>query len=516
MSLLAKGRVGEVSGYSGRKRPHAPAGLPWGRGIVTAGGILALALLPGSARALQQTAPASYRVEMHGSAPPRITVRATLPSEGAVLTMASSHPADVPEVADAGWPGLIRNLAVTDPDGRAVGVTATGSGGWTLARAIRGPLRVQYDIDYAPLARRGWPAPREAAYADSTHLIVIGRSLFITTPAQQTSEVRFSVPRGWQPALPWAARAGAQNAAAVASPADLTENLLAFLKGPPEVVTAAGFEVRVVALGHWQPARGELRQVLAAALPRAVTMVGFEGQGEYLVVLLPQAEDGGESFRASFALNSTEAPSPANRGRWGNTLTHEIFHYWNGWRLRGADYPSSQWFQEGVTEYAANLALVSSGVIGPDAFYAKLASHVANYRRLGTPLDAPGTRKGPPLYSGGALVAFIWDATIREQNRGERGLGEVLRALLRETGQGARPYEWSDVQAALEGAAPNDWAQFHRRFIHGTKPLPLAATFSRLGLVLVEEGDGSLRVREDPAASDAARALRRAVIGGDR
>ena len=479
--------------------------------------LLALVLLAGNARAQQQAAShASYQVEVLGTAPPRMIVRATLPSDGALLTMATSRTAEVPEVAEAGWPGLVLDLSVADPEGRAVGVTGNGADGWKLAREISGPLRVQYVVDYAPLAQRGWPAPREAAYADGDHLVAVGRSLFITTPAQQTSEVRFSLPRGWQPALPWPWKSTASKDAEVASTEDLTENLLAFVRGRPDVLHAEGFDLKVVLFGRWQPSRAEVRRVLSAALQRLVAMIGFKGHGDYLVVMLPQSEEGAESFRTSFALNSDEAPSRANLGDWGNLITHEIFHYWNGWRLRGADYPSSQWFQEGITEYAANLALVSSGMIDPDEFYGKLATHVTNYRRLATPLDAPGTRKGRPLYSGGALVAFVWDATIREQSQGERGLGDVVRVLLQRTGDAARRYEWSDIEAALEAVAPKDWADFHRRFIHGTEPLPLADAFSRLGLVMSEGSDGAVRIRVDPAGSESAQVLRRAALGGTR
>lgn len=94
--------------------------------------LVAFIVLPGWAGALHQTSTASYRVEVLGTAPPRIAVRAILPSDGALLTMATSRPADVPEVADAGWPGLIRNLSVADPEGRAVGVTGSGADGWKL------------------------------------------------------------------------------------------------------------------------------------------------------------------------------------------------------------------------------------------------------------------------------------------------------------------------------------------------------------------------------------------------
>ncbi len=124
----------------------------------------------------------------------------------------------------------------------------------------------------------------------------------------------------------------------------------------------------------------------------------------------------------------------------------------------------------------ANLALDSSGMIEPVEFYGKLATHVTNCGRLVTLLDAPGIHKGPPLYSGGALVAFTSNACIRERSRGERGLGDVLRG----------------------------------------ESLPLADAFSRLGLVMSQEGDGAVRIEMDPTASEGAQALRRAVMGGNR
>lgn len=474
-----------------------------------------LLTIAGAGRATAQPTDtiATYQVQIRDIAANRIAVRATVPGNGAELRMATSRPGDIPEVADAGWPALVRNLNVTDAAGRAVGVTEDGANGWRLARSVDGPLILEYEVDYAPLAKRAWPAPREAAFADAAHMIVIGRSLFITTPAQRASEVRFALPRGWEPVVPWPALRGARRAAVAASTDDLCENLLAFVNGKPDVLTAGGFNLKVVALGHWESARDEVRHVLGVAAQRLVAFIGFAGQGDFLVVLLPHAERGGESFRASFAMSFHTAPTRDNRGDWGNTVAHEVFHYWNAWRLRGADYASSQWFQEGFTEYAANLALVSGELTTPDEFYAKLAGHVTQYRKLATPLDAPGTRKGPPLYSGGALVAFMWDTEIREATGGERGVGDVLRVLLWNTDEGARPYAWADIRAAAESLAPGDWDGFERRYIHGTEPLPLDAAFARVGLRMSESDDGTIRVEPDPDAPEMARRLRGIVLG---
>lgn len=473
-----------------------------------------------SERAAPAVAPvtesASYVVRVVETAPPRIVVSATLPSAGAELRMAQSWPGDVQEVAEAGWPGLVRNLRVADAEGREVAVTNAGAKGWTLATPIRGTLTLDYEIDLAPLAARGWPAPREAAYADADHVALIGRALFIFTPAQRESRVRFTLPDGWQPVVPWPALRSASGSALVASTEDLAENLIAFSRVAPDVVVAGGFRLNVVSFGHWQSARAEVRRVVGAVLPRLVATVGSRDRANYVLVLLPHAESGGESFRASFALTLEASASRANIETWGNLVAHEVFHFWNGWRLKGADYPSSQWFQEGFTEYAANLALVSSGLSRPEQFHERLAGHVMKYRKLATPLDAPGTRKGQPLYSGGALVAFIWDTKIRAATGGKRGFGDVMRALLRNTDAGARPYAWEDIQAALESVAPGDWKAFEQRYIHGTEPLPVGDAFARVGLRMTEGADGVVRVEADPGASRAATELRRALERGSR
>ena len=62
--------------------------------------------------------------------------------------------------------------------------------------------------------------------------------------------------------------------------------------------------------------------MLGVALQRLVRLIGFDGHADYLVVLLPQIEHGGESFRASFALTLDAAPSRDNLDDWGNTIAH--------------------------------------------------------------------------------------------------------------------------------------------------------------------------------------------------
>jgi predicted metalloprotease with PDZ domain len=451
---------------------------------------------------------AKYDVRLLRAEPPRLAVSATLPIDGQALEMGTSRPADIPELDAAGWPALVANLRVSRVSNAAGGslkLTSAGAKGWLLEKPHSGPLRIEYEVDYQPLAARGWPAPREAAFADADHFVLLGRSLFITTPESGSASVTFNLPKGWQPVAPW-------NGTSV-SPQDLTENLLVFTRSKPEVMTAGGFRLFVTAMGHWQAVRPDVRAVLGPVIQHFVKLMGYDERESYSVVLLPILDRGGEAFRHSFAMSLDVPPSSANRSDWGNTIAHEVFHYWNGSRLRGADYPTSQWFQEGFTEYVANVAM-AAGMGDPDGFRKKLSNHVANYRKLATTLEGGGTRKGPPLYSAGALVAFSWDVMIREASGGKRNLGDFLRELWRRTDRGKRPWEWSDLQAALQATAPLDWQAFHGAYIRGDKPLPLAEIFAKAGLRLGQEEDGTPRVEPDPAASASAAALWKGLLAG--
>lgn len=496
---------------------------PQGTGYVTAWLLLwsvvfPASIAPGEARPASGSLtdptlePARYEVRMRSEVPPRLNVTAILPIDGSALGMDTTRPSVIDEPGSRGWPGLIRNLRAKDGAGRPVRLTPAGEAGWRLPRALSGRLTVEYEVDYSLLAERGWPAPREAAYSEAEHFATIGRALFVTTPQVKQSFVRFDLPRGWRPVTPWQPSASSRGEFAVRSAAELVENFVVLSRSEPEVVTAAGFRLLMTPMGHWRQVRPELRKVLGSVIQRFVRILEFDRQEGYLVVLLPVLDQGGESFRNSFALTMDVPPTPENLSTWANTIAHEIFHYWNGWRLRGADYSTSQWFQEGFTEYFANLALVASGGIDGDGFLRKLTGHVRNYRKLATPLEAGGSRKGPPLYSGGALVAFCWDVLIRQASDGRQDLGDFLRALWERNGRDERPYEWSDIRSALDRTARRNWDAFHLAHIQGSEPLPLGEVLPLAGLRLGRAGDGSELVELDPAASPQAKALWKGLI----
>lgn len=448
---------------------------------------------------------ASYRVSVLDTQPLRLSVSATLPGGGDRLLVADSRPGDIPELDAGGWPAIFKALHAVATDGTPIALAPAGDAGWSLATTPDKPFTLRYEIDYSTLAGLGWPAPRESAYADGDAIVLAGRALFIATPTQSQSLIAIEPPAGWHVAGPWP-RDAASGAFHAAARSDLFDNLVAMSRMPADTIDAGGFSIDIVATGDWKAVRRDVRILVAAMAQSYARLMPTDDGDAYLMVLLPQPERGGESFRNSFALNVDAPPGNVNRAGWGGILAHELFHYWNGWRLRGIDYASTQWFQEGFTEYMANKAMLAAGMASAEDFLAILQQQIADAGRLQTPLDAPGTHKGPPLYGGGALVAFCWDVSIREASGDGKTLADVFALLWDATGRGARPYDWPTIRTALHSVAPGvDWDGFHARHISGREPLPLAHVFGSLGL-RQEHGDGAPRVAFDETASAVERA----------
>jgi len=476
--------------------------------------LLSFALLfagafPPASPAVPAAAAASYRVRIVSMQPLRLGVSATLPPTSA-LSMSTTRPGDIEALDRRGWPAMVRHLQVRDAGGNDLPVHEQGDSGWTLAAPASTPIRVDYEVDASILAASGWPAPRESIHVDAGHLVVAGRALFVTADRQGAARIEVEPPAGWHVAASWTPVHGGY---AAAGSEDLEDNLLVLSREAPQRVDAGLFDVSIVAIGWDAPALSTLRRVIAAVAPRYARAMPLAAASNYVVVVLPQREHGGESFRNSFAMNVEEPPTPGGIAAWGNMVAHEMFHYWNGWRLSGRDYMSTQWFQEGFTEYTANRTLLEAGLVDGDGFLELMSRHLQDAQKLQTPLDAPGTHKGPPLYGAGALVAFCWDAELHAKRR---GIDDLFADLWKRTREGAEPYDWTTIHAslwALDGGF--DWQAFHDRHIAGREPPPLQEALRALGLRLDASAPvDAPRIEFDPGADAAAKARWRAFARG--
>ena len=198
---------------------------------------------------------------------------------------------------------------------------------------------------------------------------------------------------------------------------------------------------------------------------------------------------GGLEHRDSTVLMTSRWRATTAEGRrgWLSLFAHELFHAWNGKRLRPAalgpfdyereSYTSSLWFVEGVTSYYDDLLVHRAGLSTRDEYLEALGDVVEEVEttpgRAVQPLvdssfdawikfyrrDENTVNSGVSYYRKGALVAWLLDARIRTASGGERCLDDLMRAAYeRWSGaDGFTPEELRTLVAQVGGAETADW-----------------------------------------------------------
>lgn len=409
---------------------------------------------------------ATYHVALASIAEPVVRVTAELPVSGDTLRMAQSWPCDLEPLCEAGWPLLVDALRVSAPDGRRLPVTPLGSAGW-LVRGHAGRVRVAYEVHLQRLRQAGWPAPREAAFADTAALYVLGRALFVEPGSGTDATVTFELPPATRVTAPWPSIGGTASTFLVA-PGALTENGVVFRRSGVAPVAVRGFTVDLALFGRWEARRAEVVRQVQAHLETFMEVLGAEDAGHYLAVFLEDDDMGGEAFLDTHALSADAgAPSAA----WGRLVAHELFHHWNGGRLRGADYATSQWFQEGAAEFYAIVSMARNGLVTPAEAAAEFRRHQLQQRAFAGSLAESGTRKNRPFYGAATLTMLALDRRIREATLGRRSLDDLMRRMWHTHGATRRPFRHEELVEAASAVAGEDLAPFFSAHVTGTTPV---------------------------------------------
>ena len=257
------------------------------------------------------------------------------------------------------------------------------------------------------------------------------------------------------------------------------------------------------------------------------TLPTFDG-GTYTFLMdyLPWADGDGMEHRNSTVC--TAAASLADgMARVAGTASHEFFHAWNVERIRPAslepfDFSQANmsgelWLAEGFTSYYGSLAMIRAGIVAQDRGVAQLAMFAGSVMR------APGaqfrsavdmSRLAPYVdaaqavdptnwentyvsyYTYGAAIGLGLDLTLRERSGGTVTLDDYMRTLWKThgvpggkaPGYVSRPYTLKDAEAALATVSGDAAfaADFFRRHVLGTEPLPFRRLFAAAGYTLRE------------------------------
>jgi predicted metalloprotease with PDZ domain len=193
---------------------------------------------------------------------------------------------------------------------------------------------------------------------------------------------------------------------------------------------------------------------------------------------------------------------------------HEFFHLWNVKRIRpatlypvdyaGEQYTRALWFAEGVTNTYASYTLARSGLWSKQQFYHDLGEQItemearpANHWQSveQSSLDAwlekyPWYNSGEysvSYYNKGQILGVLLDILMRDRSDNGAGLDELLRAMDRDFALARRNYRDSaDVELTAEKVAGGSFADFFKRYVAGTDPLPYRETLALAGLELRE------------------------------
>src|SRR6185503_4227864 len=194
---------------------------------------------------------------------------------------------------------------------------------------------------------------------------------------------------------------------------------------------------------------------------------------------------------------------------WLTTLTHEIFHAWNGKRLRPVelgpfDYEREVltrglWVVEGLSDYYGDLITLRAGLLTREEFLeslsgiiaevqttpgrfiqsAELASYDAWIRYYRPDENSPNVSIS--YYSKGQLLGFLLDARIRRATNGARSLDDVMRAAYARY-SGARGFTPEQFQQVAEQVAGTSLADFWTAAVRGTSDLSYTDALALYGL----------------------------------
>jgi predicted metalloprotease with PDZ domain len=230
---------------------------------------------------------------------------------------------------------------------------------------------------------------------------------------------------------------------------------------------------------------------------------------------------------------------PADYRRWLGLVSHELFHAWNGKRLRPDvlgpfDYERevrtpSLWFVEGLTSYYDDVLLARAGLLTEEQYLERLSDgmdHLRNTpgRRVQSLAEASSDtwikyyrhdensdNSTISYYNKGSLVGFLIDAWVRRRTAGQKSLDDVMR-LMYERHSGDRGYSPDDVRSAIEVVVGEERPEGHPEgepvppgevdalmdaWILGTEPLPLADALDYYGLTFAGGEDEPVEDEDD-------------------
>ena len=424
------------------------------------------------------------------------------------------------------------DLTAVDAAGRARPVTKVTKNRWVVRSEGTDAVTVRYTLLAHELSvRTNFVGPDYGVLNPGAAV------LFDPERPERAYELVFHLPEAWPRAAGALAPLAEAETASVAGEAFFAPSYDALVDAP---FLLGDLDVRpftVDGIGHRLVSVGRLDRF---PLPRAArdvesivrAQVDFWGELPYrrydFLSVLDEAGGGLEHRSSTLIMTPPErALTPKGHRRWLGLVSHELFHAWNGKRLRPRvlgpfdlereAYTRSLWWVEGLTSYYDDLLLRRAGLLDDDAYLDAVSSTI---RRLyGSPgerhaslaeasfdawielyrPDEESGNTGVNYYVKGALAGWVLDAAIRRASRDRRSLDDVMRrAYARFSGETG--YDDAALYDLFEAVGGSEVRALAERLTQRAEPIDLSGALSAFGLRRVEPSPNTPAGRAELAA----------------
>ncbi|HET6764341.1 MAG TPA: PDZ domain-containing protein [Longimicrobiaceae bacterium] len=406
------------------------------------------------------------------------------------------------------FPRNVMVLMGVDAAGQPLPAEKADKNTWRVHPGADGVLRVRYVVHADELSVR-------TSHVDASHACLNGASAFVLVRGREQAPHRVELhgPQEWRTTT-----AMAEVEPGVYGAAHYDE----LVDSPIEMGTHEVWEWEIDGTPHrWAVwGRGNYdRQRLALDTTRIVraekAMWGGLPYGAFTFMLhLTPSGSGGLEHRDSTLLQADRWSFRGAAYEHFLALTaHELFHVWNGKRLRPAvlgpfdytreAYTRDLWVVEGITSYYTDLMLRRAGIMTPQRYLERLAESVTGLYgvpgRMVQPLadssfdtwikfyrpDANSPNASVSYYLKGAMVAMLLDMRIRQLTGNARSLDDVMRVMWDRFGARDVGFPEGEVERVAAEVAGADLSAFFDAALRGRGELEYAPALAAAGLELV-------------------------------
>lgn len=322
-------------------------------------------------------------------------------------------------------------------------------------------------------------------------LYTVTKAFFLSSEIVNSSQIHFTIPEEWMVASPWEPVEGIAKTYEAPDWDSLHNNSITLGEFESIQTTSNGFELEIVLLGDFPEASKLVSNTINEIIPIYLDIFPNTPVTRYSMTYLRGQSEDAEAFKNGAAFTTNLDISTDTQIFWADFLAHELFHYWNGARIRTDERWESNWFKEGFTDYYANITLRNRDMLSEAWLIRRMENIFGNYLYFQfssafntlTVLEA-GKDKGRNrfgVYDAGWVLAFALDNEIYNRTDGEKSLDVVMSALYERY---IETEEKLDLETLLEVASTStglDLNPFFDKYLKTRTPLPLVDIMRSFG-----------------------------------